>query len=98
MRSYFDNYYENLHSHVSAVDQKLLLSTADLIKDTKKMGGKVIVVGNGGSASIASHVAIDLTKAARIQSITFNESSLITCLANDFDYSHWVFLVTTMTL
>ena len=33
---------------------------------------KVIVVGNGGSAAIASHVSVDLTKAAGIRAINFN--------------------------
>ena len=35
------------------------------------------MVGNGGSASIASHLAVDFTKAAGVRSITFNESSFI---------------------
>jgi len=33
--------------------------------------GKVIVIGNGGSAAIESYVSIDLTKSANIRSINF---------------------------
>lgn len=51
---------------------------------------KVIMVGNGGSAAIASHVAVDLTKNALIRTVNFNESDLITCFANDFGYEHWM--------
>ena len=40
--------------------------------------GKVFIVGNGGSSSIASHVSVDLAKAANIKSDTFNNSNLIT--------------------
>jgi D-sedoheptulose 7-phosphate isomerase len=53
-------------------------------------GGKIIFVGNGGSAAMASHVSVDLTKAAGIPSINFNEADLITCFANDYGYENWV--------
>jgi len=48
------------------------------------------LVGNGGSAAIASHVAVDLTKAARVRAINFNEADLITCLGNDYGYENWM--------
>jgi D-sedoheptulose 7-phosphate isomerase len=35
-------------------------------------------------------VAVDLTKAAGIRAINFNEADLITCFANDYGYEHWV--------
>ena len=60
-----------------------------LIENLEKTSGKVILVGNGGSASIASHVSIDFTKAANIRSINFNEASLLTCFANDYGYENW---------
>ena len=51
---------------------------------------KVIFLGNGGSAAIASHVSVDLTKNARIRSINFNEADLITCFANDYGHQFWM--------
>ena len=57
----------------------------NLAKETKSVG-KLIFAGNGASASIASHGAVDFTKQAKIRAITFNESNLITCLSNDFGY------------
>lgn len=39
---------------------------------------------------MASHVAVDLTKAAGVRAITFNEANLITCFANDYGYEKWV--------
>lgn len=53
-------------------------------------GHKVILAGNGASAAIASHVAVDLTKTAGVRAITFNEADLITCLSNDYGYEHWI--------
>ena len=57
---------------------------------THKAGKKVIIAGNGGSAAMASHVAVDFTKAANIRAINFNEADLITCFANDYGYENWV--------
>ena len=39
---------------------------------------------------MASHVSVDLTKTATLRSTCFNEADLITCLANDYGYEHWV--------
>ena len=39
---------------------------------------------------MASHVAVDLTKVAGVRAVNFNEADLITCLANDYGYEHWV--------
>ena len=51
--------------------------------------GKIIVCGNGGSSSIASHVAVDISKILRIKAITFADDNLITCFANDYGYDKW---------
>lgn len=49
-----------------------------------------MIFGNGGSASIASHFSIDLTKNGKIRCSNYNESNLITCFSNDFGYEKWV--------
>ena len=49
-----------------------------------------MIMGNGGSAAIASHVAVDFTKNAGIRMVNFNEADLITCLTNDYGYEHWM--------
>lgn len=56
----------------------------------KDRGNKVILAGNGGSASIASHAAVDLTKVANIRSVNFNEANLITCFSNDYGFESWI--------
>jgi phosphoheptose isomerase len=50
----------------------------------------VIFIGNGGSAAIASHLAIDLSKNASLPAICFSDASLMTCLANDFGFEQWL--------
>ena len=58
----------------------------ELFSTAHFMGHKVVIVGNGGSAAIASHTAIDLSKNAGIRAIALNDVSAITCLANDYDF------------
>jgi len=76
--------------HIVSVDVKKLEKAKQLITKASAVGGKIILAGNGASAAISSHVAVDLTKAAGVRAINFNEADLITCLANDFGYEHWV--------
>jgi len=51
-----------------------------------KAGKKVMFVGNGGSASIASHMAVDFWKNALVPAFCFNDPAQLTCLANDYGY------------
>lgn len=48
--------------------------------------GTIFFVGNGGSAAIASHMAIDYTKNGGYKAMAFNDAAAITCLSNDFRY------------
>ena len=86
---FFDSYYKKINNKLIDVSSSSLIEAALLIENIEKTSGKVILVGNGGSASIASHVSIDFTKAANIRSINFNEASLLTCFANDYGYENW---------
>jgi D-sedoheptulose 7-phosphate isomerase len=70
--------------------EKEILKTSKLFKECSQSKNKVIFLGNGGSASIASHVSVDLTKNAKIRSVNFNEANLITCFANDFGHENWM--------
>jgi D-sedoheptulose 7-phosphate isomerase len=48
--------------------------------------GKIMLVGNGGSAAIVSHVQNDLCKAVGFRALVFTEQPLLTALANDNGY------------
>jgi D-sedoheptulose 7-phosphate isomerase len=89
---FFREYYESICRSVSAIEHTphLLLSATEFLHAVGRRGGKVILAGNGGSAAMASHVSVDLTKAGKLRAINFNESDLITCFANDYGYEHWI--------
>jgi D-sedoheptulose 7-phosphate isomerase len=47
---------------------------------------KVIMIGNGGSAAIASHIYNDLVHSLGIKALIFNDASLMTAISNDDGY------------
>jgi len=59
---------------------------AGLLARLQKEGRRVYIVGNGGSAAIASHAAIDLWKNGGVAAHAFNDPSLLTCISNDIGY------------
>ena len=86
VNNYFSKYFKNIKANLDSINGDSLEELANKIIATNKVGNKIIVVGNGGSASIASHLTVDLINAANIKAINFNESSIITCFANDYGY------------
>ena len=48
--------------------------------------GTIYLIGNGASASMASHFAADLAKNARLHTEVFSDLSLITAISNDMGY------------
>ena len=88
--SYFKKYNKTIYELINNVNSKLIEQSVKLIQISIHKKSKVYIVGNGGSASIASHVSVDFTKLAKIPSATFNNSNLITCFANDYGYENWV--------
>lgn len=81
--------FSKLVSYNKEIDEQLT-KLSDLFVDTHNNGNKIIIAGNGGSAAMASHVSVDLTKNAGVRAINFNEADLISCLANDRGYENWI--------
>ena len=87
---YFDKYFQRIKLSLDSVDNHKLKAVSNLISKTVESGKKIITVGNGGSASIASHVTVDLINAANIKAVSFSDTGIITCFANDYGYENWV--------
>jgi D-sedoheptulose 7-phosphate isomerase len=54
-----------------------------LARRTHAAGNKLMFVGNGGSSSIASHMATDYSKNGDVRAMALNDSAMLTCLGND---------------
>lgn len=91
-KNFLNNYYNNLQKLLSGnlIDIKGLINVQEILKKVKRKNKKVLIFGNGGSASIASHFSVDLIKNTKIRCINFNEANLLTCFSNDFGYKNWM--------
>jgi len=58
----------------------------DRTLEIREAGKTVYLIGNGASASMASHMAADLAKNAQVHTQVFTDLSLITAIANDLSY------------
>ena len=90
MTNFYTIYVEDISTDIAKIDNDDLISAANIIMNASKNNKKIIIAGNGGSAAMASHVCVDLVKAAEIRAVNFNEADLITCFANDYGYENWV--------
>ena len=91
-KEFFRSYLINFCKLASPTNKLInsLTQVKEKILKANRNGKKIIIVGNGGSGSIASHFSVDLTKNAGIRCVNFNEPVLITCFANDYGYERWV--------
>ena len=90
---YAPTYLRNLHELLTSVDAAIFGSIVDQIERCRSMDSTIYIIGNGGSCSIASHMANDLGVGARHEGIkplrilSFNDNmSVITALGNDMGY------------
>lgn len=58
----------------------------DLIVSQTTQKRKLIFIGNGASAAIASHQSVDYWKTGGMRAVAFNDPALLTCVSNDFGY------------
>jgi D-sedoheptulose 7-phosphate isomerase len=92
--SVISNYVDGLGDCLKALSEESIADIADTIYKAYRKNKKVIIMGNGGSASTASHFACDLRMGSaakgkprvRATSITDN-TAMITSVANDIDYN-----------
>ena len=73
-------------SSVLLDNDETIVRIIDLMRNGSINGNKIIFLGNGGSAAIASHMAIDYSKNGRLPAVSFNDAAALTCLGNDLGY------------
>ena len=87
LEEYFELYKKPLYDKTVLIQ---LLELKDYLEGVHQNGGKTMAMGNGASASIASHISTDLSKGAGIRTVNFNDANLITALSNDYGYENWM--------
>lgn len=76
------------HSGKSLLFDDAVNEFAERCRIANKAGGKIMFVGNGGSATIASHMGIDFSKNGKLRAVAFNDAAYLTCLGNDLGYEN----------
>ena len=91
-QQFLKSYLEDLSDLLKPSDVIIneLIQVRDLLLEVNNNNKKILIFGNGGSAAIASHFSVDLTKNAGIRCVNYNEADLITCFANDYGFERWV--------
>ncbi|OGG00074.1 hypothetical protein A3D78_05145 [Candidatus Gottesmanbacteria bacterium RIFCSPHIGHO2_02_FULL_39_14] len=97
-QAFIDDYIRGLKESLDRLPRDKIEEAIGIILEAYKRGRKIFVMGNGGSASNASHMACDLGKGTlrrvyderekrfRVISLTDNVA-LMTAFANDLSYS-----------
>ena len=83
---------ERLHRVIRVDDGcfRAISATRESGCSAREQGGRVIFIGNGGSAGIASHLAIDLVEERVGACACFSDASMMSCLANDYGFEEWL--------
>lgn len=84
------NYLNEIEILIQSLDVNKILKLKEKIILSKKKSGKVFIFGNGGSISTANHFAVDMTKNAKIETISISNDNLITCFSNDYGFDNWI--------
>jgi D-sedoheptulose 7-phosphate isomerase len=73
---------------------EIISNISDKIIECYREGHKVVLMGNGGSAADAQHIACELVSKFRIErralpALALNvNTSILTAVGNDYDYDH----------
>ena len=80
-----NKFINELVTVLQKIETKKLEKLKSTVLNTK---GIVLILGNGGSNAISSHIAEDYTKALKIVSTSFSDGARLTCYANDYGYEN----------
>ncbi len=75
---------------IQSLEINKILHLKEKIIKTKRKNGRIYIFGNGGSISTANHFAVDMTKNAKIETISISNDNLITCFSNDYGFNNWI--------
>jgi D-sedoheptulose 7-phosphate isomerase len=65
-----------------------LVDMVGRLRELRQARNSLYVAGNGGSAAVAAHAVTDFLNVGQLRAQTLHDSSLLTCMANDYGYEH----------
>ena len=92
---FIQNYISTLQLTMDQLPRQIIADVIDLLQQARKRGSQVFILGNGGSASTASHFACDLAKNTRQEGLPHfrvigltDNMAMFSALANDEGYEN----------
>ena len=70
----------------------------NLLLNIRDKNRSLYIIGNGGSAAIASHAVIDFMNVGKISAHTLHDPSTLTCMSNDYGYENAFSKILNITL
>ena len=91
-QKYLKKYFSDLRSIMDFDKEKIqnLITVSEILLNANNSGKKILIFGNGGSAAIASHFSVDMTKNARVRCVNYNESIYLLVFLMILDAERWV--------
>ena len=94
IKEYLQSFSETLKEVIVTDRQESSVSLESAVSQAVEMitslaanSCKVMLIGNGGSAALVSHMQNDLCASVGVRALVFNETSLLTALTNDHGYA-----------
>ncbi len=95
MHDFIETYLSKMVTAIQALDRSSIAATIEAIERCGKAGGTIFIIGNGGSAATASHMANDLSGGLKLREIRrfrvvslADNVALNTAIANDIGYEN----------
>jgi len=95
LEKFIKHYISNLQKVLDEVNLTVITEIIHELESVHKKNSKIYIIGNGGSAATASHMANDLSVGLKLREIrNFNveslsdNSSVCTAIANDIGYEN----------
>jgi D-sedoheptulose 7-phosphate isomerase len=92
---HIDNYLSVLQQTMDQLPRQLIADVIGLLQQARMQGSQVFIMGNGGSASTASHFVCDLAKNTRREGLPHfrvigltDNMAIFSAYANDVGYEH----------
>ena len=89
---YLDSYLKHLTTAIESFESEAFFKMVEMLKEARRARKNIFIIGNGGSASSASHIANDWVKNTRQKGIPdlkvmpINDIALFSAYANDEGY------------
>ena len=80
--------FEEISRGCRSLDFEVAENFISYLKTYQNQCGQILIIGNGGSASIATHIATDFSKMAGLPARYLGDHNYLTCVGNDYGFEN----------